>query len=242
MQNKVYSPHKSSLGDVDANYIAVACYGASVVLSMIPVLKYIAWLAPLVIYFLEKKSLLVKFHAIQALILNAIGAVLSLIAFIIGKIIVSALKPDYTVDYYLTGEYAEDLRAAAAATSIFAAIAWIIAVGLGILQVLSALKAYKYSEYKLPVIGGIADKVTEKLSQVNFGGTNDAAPPPPYTPPGSYTPPAPGPYTPPPAQPKFDPQTGAPLTPPPPQPKFDPQTGLPLTGPEEGNTGGEEQS
>jgi len=224
MQNKVYPPHKSSLGDVDANYIAVACYAASVVLSMIPVLKYIAWLAPLVIYFLEKKSLLVKFHAVQALILNAIGAVLSLIAFIVGKIIVRSLTPDNTLDYYLTGEYGKDWRRAAAATSVFAAIAWIIAVGLGILQVFSALKAYKYSDYKLPVIGGIADKVTEKLSQVNFGGTNDAAsPPPPYTPPEPYTPPAPGPYT------------------PPARPKFDTQTGLPLTGPEDGNAGGEEQ-
>ncbi len=261
MGNTVYQPHKSSLGEIDANYVAVACYGAALVFSAIPFLKFVAWLAPLVIYILEKKSVLVKFHAVQALILNAIGAILSLIAFIVGKIIVAAITPDTTDTnywlYYYSSDYAKDLKTASTVAFLFGLLAWIIILGIGVFQVLSAINAYKYSEYKIPIIGGIATKVSEKLSKINFGGIGNTAPPPAqgYTPPPAqqwtpppaqqwtppaqgYTPPPAQPYTPPappPAQPMFDTQTGQPLAPPTPppaappaQPKFDTETGLPI--------------
>ena len=260
MGNTVYQPHKSSLGEIDANYIAVACYGAALIFSTIPFLKFVAWLAPLVIYILEKKSVLVKFHAVQALILNAIGAVLSLIAYIVGKIIVAAITPDTTDTnywlYYYSSDYAKDLKTASTVAFLFGLLAWIIILGIGVFQVLSAINAYKYSEYKIPVIGGIANKVSEKLSKINFGGTNSTTPPPAqgYTPPAQqWTPPAQGytppaqPYTPPaqpaqqwtpPAQPAFDTQTGQPIAPPPvppaappAQPMFDTQIGQPIAPP-----------
>ena len=256
MANTVYQPHKSSLGEIDANYIAVACYGAAIVFSYIPFLKYVAWLAPLLIYFLEKKSVLVKFHAVQALILNAIGAVVALILSIVGSIIVKIMTPEYTNywDTYLAGgSYYDDLKKATAVGTIFTVIAIIIAVLLMALEIIAALNAYKYTEYKLPVIGGIATKVSEKLSKVDFGGANNTTPPPaqtwtppaqPYTPPAQqwtppaqpYTPPA-QPYTPPapPAQQMFDTQTGQPIAPPaapPAQPKFDTETGLPIDPPQ----------
>ncbi len=239
--NTVYQPHKSSIGEIDANYIAVACYGAAIIFSYIPFLKFAAWLAPLLIYFLEKKSVLVKFHAVQALILNAIGAVISVVLYIVGRIIVAAITPDYT-DYwnaYYTGYY-DDVKKAAAFGTLFTVIAVIVSVALMIFEIMAALKAYKYTEYSLPVIGKIADKVSEKLSKVDFGGGSNTAAPPsqppynaPYTPPAQpWTPPA-QPYTPP-AAPKFDTQTGQPIAPPPAPPaaqKFDTQTGLPINPP-----------
>lgn len=251
MENTVYQPHKSSLGDLDANYMAVACYGISFVFSFIPFVRYFAWLAPAVIYFLEKKSVLVKFHAVQALILNAIGAALALIVSIVGKIISKAIVPKFSYYDYANPNYYEDyskymksVESAATVTLIFGLIVWAVVVAIGVLQILSALKAYKYSEYKIPVIGGIAGKVAEKLDKVDFGGTNNPAPPaqPPYTPNQTYTPPA-QPYSPPPAQsytppaaPKFDTETGLPITPPAPQaeaPKFDTETGLPINPPQQ---------
>ena len=261
MANTVYQPHKSSLG-VDANLMAVACYGVAFVFSFIPFVRYFAWLAPLVIFFLEKNSVLVKFHAVQALILNAIGAALSLIVSIVGKIIEKAVVPnfkyyDYTNPNYYSDytKYLKAVDSAATVTMIFGLIVWAVAIGIGVLQIISALKAYKYSEYKLPLVGGIANKVSEKLNKVDFGGANTAAPPPSqtwtppaqgYTPPAQqwtppaqpYTPPA-QPYTPPaapPAQPKFDTETGLPITPPaapPAQPKFDTETGLPIDPPQQ---------
>lgn len=257
MGNTVYQPHKSSIGEIDANYMAVACYGAAIVFSYIPFVKYVAWLAPLLIYFLEKKSVLVKFHAVQALILNAVGAVIALIMTIVSAIIVKALTPDYTDywDAYLSGgSYYDDLKKATAVGTIFTAVAIIIAVLLMVLEILAALNAYKYTEYKIPVIGGIANKVSEKLSKVDFGGTANTTPPPsqtwappsqPYTPPAQpWTPPAQGytppvqPYAPPaspPTQPMFDTETGLPITPPaapPAQQKFDTETGLPIDPPQ----------
>jgi uncharacterized membrane protein len=243
--NTTYQPHKSSIGDIDANYVAVACYGAAVVFSYIPLLKYLAWLAPLVIYFLEKKSVLVKFHAVQALILNAVGAVLTIILAIVGAIIRGIIKPVY--DYNsLTGytDYYSKLKTYTFVGTLFGLIALAVAVLIMVMEILAALSAYKYSEYKIPIIGGIANKVSEKLSKVDFGGTNNAAPPaqgytPPaqqWTPPAQpYTPPA-QPYTPPapPVAQQFDTETGLPITPPAPpaQPMFDTETGQPINPPQ----------
>lgn len=262
MANTVYQPHKSSLGGLDANVMAAICYGIAIVFSFIPFLRYLAWLAPLVVYFLEKSSPLVKFHSVQALILNAVGAVVSFVIFIISKIIVGAITPDttdanYWLQYY-TNNYASDLKKAATVAFIFGLIVWAVTIGIGVLQILSALSAYKYTENNIPVVSGIARKLSEKLSKVNLGGTGPATPPPSetwnppaqgYTPPTQpYTPPAPPaqqwtapgqPYTPPapvapPAKPAFDTQTGQPITPPeppveaPPAQKFDTETGLPI--------------
>ncbi len=249
MGNTVYQPHKSSLG-VDANLMAVACYGIAFVFSFIPFVRYFAWLAPLVIFFLEKSSVLVKFHAVQALILNAIGAVLSLIVSIFSTIISKAVVPnfkyyDYTNPNYYDdySKYLKSVESAATVTMIFGLILWVVAIGIGVLQIMSALKAYKYSEYKLPIVGGIANKVSEKLNKVDFGGAANTTPPPSqtWTPPAQvYTPPAQqwsppaAPPAAPPAQPIFDTETGLPITPPaapPAQQLFDTETGLPITPP-----------
>lgn len=260
MANTVYQPHKSTIGGISANYVAVACYVAAIVCSYIPILNYVAWLAPLAIYFLEKESALVKFHAVQALILNAAGAFIYFILGIVGLIVINSISspsdisvmlagPSVINDYNLTVEFIGKM---------FNGFALIITVLITVLEIWAALNALKYTEYKIPVIGAIAEKVSKKLSKVNFGGTNPATPPPSetwnpptqgYTPPTQpYTPPAPPaqqwtapaqPYTPPapvapPAQPAFDTQTGQPITPPeppveaPPAQKFDTETGLPI--------------
>ncbi len=57
----------------------------------IPVVKYVAWLAPLIIYLVEKNSQFVKFHAMQAFLLNIIGAVLSfLVSIVLGAIMAAS--------------------------------------------------------------------------------------------------------------------------------------------------------
>ena len=74
-----YQPHRSSLGGLDANIMAVLCYLVTFVGGLIPVVKYVAWLLPLVIVFLEKESGLVKFHAMQAFVLNLISFVVTVL-------------------------------------------------------------------------------------------------------------------------------------------------------------------
>ncbi|HZK39232.1 MAG TPA: DUF4870 domain-containing protein [Clostridia bacterium] len=233
MANTVHQPHKSSIGNLDANILAAGCYGAAFIFSFIPGARYFAWLAPLIIYFLEKNSVLVKFHATQALILNAIGAILSLVVGVAGTIIAKIVTPKFSTFDYANPNYYNDyskylkgLDRAVTVGLIFGIIVWVIVIAIGVLQIIAAIKAYNYTEYGLPIIGGLATKVSEKLDTVNLGATD------------AQTPPAQQ-WTPPPAQPTFDPKTGQPITPPaapappPPseRPAFDTQTGKPIDPP-----------
>ena len=42
MKNEIYNPHQSSIGNLNANVMALICYVASVVVGFIPVLRYVA--------------------------------------------------------------------------------------------------------------------------------------------------------------------------------------------------------
>jgi uncharacterized membrane protein len=144
--NLKVNPHKSSLG-MDANVLALISYLAAFVLSWIPVIKWIAWAAPLVIFILEKGSPFVKFHAMQALLLEAVSWVFSLI---FGIIIAAS-----TISYYT-------FSAAYASLGIVTALSVIISLGLTVFAIIGAVKAYGYVEYKIPVIGNIAAKIAYK--------------------------------------------------------------------------------
>ena len=83
------APHKSSLGGLDANLMALLCYVAAFVIGLIPGIRYVAFLAPLVLYFLEKNSRFVKFHAMQAFILELLYMLLNLILGLIGTAVLA---------------------------------------------------------------------------------------------------------------------------------------------------------
>jgi uncharacterized membrane protein len=146
------NPHKSSLG-MDANVMAMLCYIAAFVLSWIPIIKWVAWAAPLVIFFLEKGSPFVKFHALQAFMLEVISWVFSLIF----GIIISAIA--YNPLTYLSG-------AGWGAFGILSTISIIIGVVLTVFAIIALVKAYGYFEYKLPVLGSLADKWSKKGVQL----------------------------------------------------------------------------
>ena len=144
-------PHKSSLGDLDANIVALIAYVAAGVIGWIPYLKYVAWLAPLVIFFLEKKSGFVRFHAMQAFILNAISAVLSfLLVVVIGGIAMGSMN---TVG---------NVYAAAGTVLLLGTIATIIGVIITIFAIIALVNALQYKTYRIPVIGNLADKFSNK--------------------------------------------------------------------------------
>lgn len=148
-------PHKSSIGNLDANIMALIAYVAAAVIGWIPGLRYFAWLAPLLIFFLEKNSSFVKFHAMQAFILNAIGQILAfLITVVLGGIFSAAL---------ITGSSAAVL-AAAATLATLGAIVTIISIIITIFAIIALYNAYMYKTYHIPVVGQLADKLSGKLS------------------------------------------------------------------------------
>lgn len=150
------NPHRSSLG-MDANVMALLCYLAAFILAWIPLVKYVAWAAPLVIFFVEKESPFVKFHAIQALILEAVNCLLTIIISIISGIIAAA--------YYASGSiysYYYNYRASIGGVVACSIIIAIISIALTVFAIIAMVKAYGYYEYKIPVIGNLALKFSRK--------------------------------------------------------------------------------
>lgn len=157
------NPHRSSLG-MDANIAALLCYLAAFVLSWIPVIKYIAPAAPLVIYFLEKESPFVKFHAMQAFLLELVNWVLVIVLEIIAAIITAAYVP--TVDSLATAEMALGGAVAAASGALaVSGIMVVLSVILFIFAIIAIVKAVGYFEFKLPIIGNLAMSLSAKFSQ-----------------------------------------------------------------------------
>ena len=141
------NPHKSSLG-MDANIMAMLCYIAAFVLSWIPYIQYVAWAAPLVIFLLEKQSPFVKFHALQALLLEAVSWVFTVIFAIISAIIFNPFALLSGVGWGAAG--------------LITALSAIIGILLTIAAIFALIKAYGYFEFKLPVLGDLADKWSKK--------------------------------------------------------------------------------
>lgn len=151
MVNKTYECHKSSIGSMDANVMALLAYIVSVVIGWIPGLRYFAWLAPLVIYFIEKDSAFVKFHAMQAFMLEVLGGVITFIlTVIIGGIVGAAMYNPYNA------------YAAVGITGIVALLAGIISIIITIFAIIAMVNAYRYKEYCIPIVGNITSKIVNK--------------------------------------------------------------------------------
>jgi uncharacterized membrane protein len=140
-------PHKSSLGGLDANIMAVIAYVGGAVIGWIPVLRYFAWLVPVVIFFMEKSSKFVKFHAMQASLLNVVGAVLSLIVYILIGGAIRAANP-YT---------------ALGTLAVVGLLIAIIAIIITIFSIIALYNAFKYKLYYIPIIGKLAEKLSAKM-------------------------------------------------------------------------------
>lgn len=155
MSVNIVQPHKSSLGDIDANVMALVAYLSATVLGWIPGIRYVAWLAPLVIFFLEKNSGFVKFHAMQAFVLNAIStAFFVVISVILGGIVAAALVGP-------TGVYA-----AFGALGLVTMLSTLVAIVFTVFAIIALIQAYQYKEYRIPIVGGLSDKVSGILGGV----------------------------------------------------------------------------
>ncbi|HEX3026057.1 MAG TPA: DUF4870 domain-containing protein [Clostridia bacterium] len=147
MKNQVYELHKSSIGDMNANIMAMLTYVASVVVSWIPVIRYFAWLVPLVLFFMEKQSKFVKFHAMQSFVLNlACAALTFLISVIIGGIVSASVVNIY---------------AAYSALGLLGFIGFLtmaVCLVITVFAIIAMVKAYGFKEYHIPLAGGIAEK------------------------------------------------------------------------------------
>lgn len=113
-------------------------------------LSYVAgWITGLVFFMIEKDSRLVRFHAMQSLILSGGGfvAIIALwILIFISSIIVG----------YISGILAFLV------TTVLGLVAGVLGLAILIGAIICLIKAYQGQYFKLPVIGNMAEKYSAK--------------------------------------------------------------------------------
>ena len=130
MPNGHYSPHSSSIGNTDANIVSALAYILPVILSFVPIIGKLSWFIPIVMFFLEKNSNLVKFHSMQSVALHFIKVTVLTVVSIFSFI------PILGYLAYLV------------CSLFFVAIAIFVII-----------RSYNYDEYKLPFIGDFVAKL-----------------------------------------------------------------------------------
>jgi uncharacterized membrane protein len=107
------------------------------------------WVSGLIFFLLEKDSRLVRFHAMQSILLNAVGAVVGFVLWIATFILA------------IIGSMLADS---------LGGLIWILAmllfsafgIALFVAAILCLVKAYQGQYFKLPVIGNFAEKFSTK--------------------------------------------------------------------------------
>lgn len=154
-----YEPHKSSIANLDANLVSMFIYLIPMLFVITRFTSALAWIIPLVVFFVEKDSDLVKFHCAQAVMLSFVPSIFSFILSIFAAIIGStALMTGWLFDFsgvlsILTGSV----------FGIVALILGLISVVISLLffvfKVIAIVKAYNYIAYEVPIIGKIAASI-----------------------------------------------------------------------------------
>ena len=118
--------------------------------NLAALLSYIlGWLSGLVFFLIEKDSRLVRFHAMQSLLLSAAAFVIGIalwILSIISWVIVSQISG--ILSFLIS--------------VIVGLVAFVLGVGLLIAVIMCLIKAYQGQFFKLPVIGNMAEKFSAK--------------------------------------------------------------------------------
>ncbi|MEG0306714.1 MAG: DUF4870 domain-containing protein [Clostridium sp.] len=151
MLNYDCEPHKSSILDLNANIIALIAYAAAIITIFIPGVNYISWLVPIIIYFMEKNSEFVKFHAMQGFLLNMVGIIINLvILFVIGG---SVGMLFFTPLAY----------GALGTLLIVGLVTGAVNIAITIFEIIAMVKSYQYRGYKIPMVGRFAEKIVKKI-------------------------------------------------------------------------------
>ena len=154
MKNELFNPHKSSIADLNANLVAVLAYLIATVVSWIPVVRYVAWLAPLVLFYMEKQSNLVKFHALQAFVLNLASSAL----YFIITVVIAAILGVGSITTVTA-------LAAAGIAGILSLITFLVSLAFLVLTIIAMIGAYGYKETHIPIVGDLAENLAIRLGQ-----------------------------------------------------------------------------
>jgi uncharacterized membrane protein len=113
-------------------------------------LSYIfGWVSGLIFFLIEKDSRLVRFHAMQSILLNVSFGVLAFVLWI--------------VLFILLLIFAQISDALVTLFSILSVLVWLVfVVGILIAVIMCLVKAFQGQYFKLPIIGNFAEKFSAK--------------------------------------------------------------------------------
>ena len=129
------APAKSSTG-LDENLAALLSY-------------VVGWISGLVFFLIEKDSRLVRFHAMQSILLNVVALVLGVGIWIL------AIFTGFFVSY-VSGILSFLL------SLLLGLVGFVVGIGILVGVVICLIKAYQGQYFKLPVIGNMAEKFSTK--------------------------------------------------------------------------------
>ena len=118
--------------------------------NLAALLSYIfGWLSGLIFFLIEKDSRLVRFHAMQSILLSAVALIVGIALWVIWGMVVIVLSQ--------ISELVAGLVSLVLGLVIFA-----FYIGVLIAFILCLIKAYQKQFFKLPVIGNFAEKFSAR--------------------------------------------------------------------------------
>jgi uncharacterized membrane protein len=107
------------------------------------------WVSGLIFFLIEKESRLVRFHAMQSILLSALAIIVGIVVWVVTLVI-------WLVSTQLPGILAGVLN-------LVVVLIWVVFwIGLLIAWIMCLIKAFQSQYFKLPIIGNFAEKFSAK--------------------------------------------------------------------------------
>ena len=113
-------------------------------------LSYVfGWLGGLIFFLIEKDSRLVRFHAMQSILLNVLAGVIAVVVWVVWMV------------FFVIGSAIGDV--VGGLIGIIGTLLWLVFfLGIAIAWILCLVKAFQSQYWKLPIIGNFAEKFSAK--------------------------------------------------------------------------------
>ena len=149
MKYKPYAPHKASFFNINANALCMAVYLLTALGGVVFYTQYVVFVLPLAVFFLEKDSFFIRFHALQTTLLALFHLVIQILLRIASGVITGVIA---------RGQYDQDTLTLIIQGTSFLGAALVLAVF--IFSLLALRGASNYQEYRIPLFGRLAKKYT----------------------------------------------------------------------------------
>ncbi|MGI6152686.1 MAG: hypothetical protein ACOYJB_02465 [Christensenellaceae bacterium] len=146
--------------EMKANIWVIVMYIITAILGFISGVAFIAWAFPLIFYFLERYSEFVRFYALQAVVLYALCAIIQIVLGIVSLVVSFAMASSFLSSFSIYGA-----SSAAVGLVVISAISIAISVVAAIFAIIAMVKAYRFEEYEIPLVGKLARKWFKPIKQ-----------------------------------------------------------------------------